>query len=634
MLKHEIAIQTLWRGVTLLVAFALLALSTVTLAAQDPYYQPNNSVRSPLPALRAAQARGGELSPAFLENPPRPHASQDNNSERYAALTKTFRGSGISTLRASGSLQDVFENPASDAFGEGTQLPAGNPFQKVAPPSGNRIDDPSPKNPFNLLPTDPTPQTPPMDTRPSLQEGVAPVLPPGSEYTPNPNRFPSDPPIPGQGGTDPPLEDPVPVPVPRSGDTEDPGEITADDVDQGDSDDSEGNRDDNSVFDRADPPNDDDLPPVPAPASSRVYLPANTPSDYENPLSNGAVHRGYGKDPRQQYDPRYAGINPYAGLPGPYGYAAPPQGYPPYPMPYMMPPMGPYGYGYGYGYGQCGPGCKPIDEDENRCGLLCDPCTISKCGGCHQSPCSNDNRPMLPQTDIGDRILETGLVDSCACGDEAYTEVIGDCDDYCSNYASCYVSLFGGVSNLNDFITQDDNGRGIYFDDTGSIFGFSIGQVQGRNLRTELELSYRNIGVSGLRLEGDAGDEFLAVNGDFGTFSGMLNAYWEFVDVRFEKVKPYIGAGVGFAIARPELLQANGVEAVIDNNDSSFAYQLMAGLNYKASSTLDAFVEYRYFVADSFQLNTEIPLISGLGNGSGQFDYQSSNVIFGLRARF
>jgi len=99
-------------------------------------------------------------------------------------------------------------------------------------------------------------------------------------------------------------------------------------------------------------------------------------------------------------------------------------------------------------------------------------------------------------------------------------------------------------------------------------------------------------------------------------------------------VKPYFGAGVGFALARPELFQGSGAEAAIDNDDSSFAWQLMAGLNYKASPTLDAFVEYRYFVAESFSLDTEIPAVAGLGDGSGRFDYQSSNVIFGLRARF
>ena len=234
--------------------------------------------------------------------------------------------------------------------------------------------------------------------------------------------------------------------------------------------------------------------------------------------------------------------------------------------------------------------------------------------------------------DIGDRIVETGCVDTC--GGEAYVDVVSNCDEVCSNFASCYIGLFGGWSDLNDFVTRGDIGEGVYMEDSGYLFGFAIGQIQGRNLRTELEFSYRNINLNGLQLNGSVPSEFVGVSGDFGTFAGMFNGYWEFVDFNLPKLKPYVGGGIGFAIGRPDLIQSNGLEAAINNDDSSFAWQWMAGFNYKASPTLDAFVEYRYFVAESFRLDTEIPEVAGLGNGSGPFDYQSSNVLFGLRARF
>lgn len=228
--------------------------------------------------------------------------------------------------------------------------------------------------------------------------------------------------------------------------------------------------------------------------------------------------------------------------------------------------------------------------------------------------------------------METGCVDPCA--PETYVEVVSDCDNMCSNFASCYIGLFGGLADLNELITRSNVGRGVYTDDSGYLFGLTVGQIQGRNLRTELELSYRNTGINGLQLEGDMASQFVGVNGDYGVFAGMFNGYWEFVDAPMGSFKPYIGAGVGFAIGRPNLIQSDGVEAVINSDDSSFAWQAMAGFNYKASPTLDAFLEYRYFVADSFRLDTEIPEVAGLGNGSGPFDYQSSNVLFGLRARF
>ena len=325
--------------------------------------------------------------------------------------------------------------------------------------------------------------------------------------------------------------------------------------------------------------------------------------------------------------------NPYANLPGPYGYPAqaPYNGYGmppypgPYPNPYMAPPAMPYG--------QCGPGCMPTDQCNSCNSCNNGPAPLfagNSCGGCN-SGCGS-SRPTLAGTEIGERIVETTDV-ALAC-DDTYVEVVNDCDNLCSNFASCYVGVFGGWSDLNDFTTRGEIGTGIYFEDAGYLFGFTIGQIQGRNLRTELELSYRNINVNGLRLDGQVPSEFVGVYGDFGTFAGMLNGYWEFVDFNMRKIKPYIGAGVGFAMARPNLIQSNGLEAAVDSDESSFAWQWMAGLNYKASPTLDAFIEYRNFSANSFRLDTEIPSIAGLGDGSGPFDYRSSNVLFGLRARF
>jgi len=281
-------------------------------------------------------------------------------------------------------------------------------------------------------------------------------------------------------------------------------------------------------------------------------------------------------------------------------------------------------------YGQCGPGCMPTNALSpcNSCGPAAGLASNKNCGG----GCNSCDSCSGGTSEIGERIVETA---ETKIGPEAtYVDVVSACDSACTNFASCYVGVFGGWSDLNDFVTRGDIGNGVYLEDAGYLFGATIGQIQGKNLRTELELSYRNVNINGLRLNGSAPSEFAGVHGDFGTFAGMLNGYWEFVDFGSDKIKPYLGGGVGFAIARPNLLQSSGLEAVISDNESSFAWQWMAGLNYKASPTLDAFVEYRYFAADSFRLDTQIPEVAGLGNGSGPFDYRSSTVLFGLRARF
>ena len=669
MSKRNIAKLTINRQATLMVAFTAASIFHASVSvAQTGYYNQRYTIRAAPPQARVARAVApANPFPAVYADPPAPLKPRTNSTPKFSALSQTFAASSPKPAIPSGRVQDVFgENRFSDAFNEDPEDPTSrpNPFQKVEPnpirqnPFGE-VRPSEQRNPFGELPDDPSPSTPPMDTRPVRP----PQLPPGWEFTPNAGLINPQPPIPGQRDPEfPPQREPErQEPEQREPERRDPEiDDTVVEVPQGNEDpgglaDTEDN--DDSVFDRVDPPDDEDLPPVPRPNSSRVYLPAQDPLDYVN-SDPGPRGSGRRRVP-QGSDSRDFARNPYAGLPGPYGYAGlggfgaqpgftpppgfvPPSGYAvppgffPYPVPYL-----PFGYPATGGLplptaqsNQCGCHSNPTLDDNLDLGFPCDPCDVATNGGCGPRPCSNVNRPRLAQTGLGGRIVETGCVeDYVDCGSDAYTEVVA-CDTVCTNYASAYVSLFGGWSGVNDFITQGDIGQGVFFEDSGGVFGVALGQIQGRNLRTELELSYRNIDINGLRLEGSVPSEFLAVNGDFGTFAGMLNAYWEFVDVGFDRVKPYVGAGVGFALARPELFQGTGDEAAIDNDDSSFAWQLITGLNYKASPTLDAFVEYRYFVAESFSLDTEIPAVAGLGDGSGRFDYQSSNIIFGLRARF
>ncbi|QEG22448.1 outer membrane beta-barrel protein [Mariniblastus fucicola] len=666
-----------WAKIIVAVVVSVSAVSLPAMA-QKPYYNNTYKIYPQSHSSRVARASGranglpnqpvtARPQPFNVDvvDPPAPFPTLDitdapleNQSGQFSNLSKAFAANEPAKVTHSGRIQDIFgENSQDQIFGEQESTPQEtvpvNPFEKldpVVPPTTTQDPTPLPpnpfgemtpredqsqepttpiQNPFNELPQDPTPNTPPMDTDPRGSNQIEPRLPPGSEFTPDPGQINPNPPIPGEeprprddepgnvSGNDEPRE----TESPDLTDQKEPGELP--------------DTSERSVFDSKEP-DEKDLAPVPAPRSSHVYLPARDPTDYvqSQDAKKGAVPPGY--------DPRMMPNNPYANLPGPYGYGARP-GYPPQPSYPGYPPQPPYpGYvppypnampQMPYG-GQCGPGCTPTQ--------LCNSCNncnstsiaSSGCGGCNQcnSCCGTGSRPTLVGEDIGNRIVETATVDEC--GDAAYVDVVSDCDNVCTNFASCYIGLFGGWSDLNDFTTRGELGTGVYFEDAGYLFGFTVGQFQGRNLRTELELSYRNININGLQLDGVSGSEFTSVAGDFGTFAGMLNGYWEFVDFGSEKIKPYVGGGVGFALARPDLIQSNGVEAVINDDESSFAWQWMAGLNYKASPTLDAFVEYRYFTADSFRLDTQLPEVAGVGNGSGPFDYRSSTVLFGMRARF
>ena len=666
--KFELCLGGRWpQWVTMVCLFAAVCGSAPNALAQDQYNnqeyriyrgQSNQRVaRAPAVARTQPSATTRNTPQPFvvdMVDPPTPPGYQTPTktetttpANRFSALSKAFAAGSTRTAIPTGRVGAIFgankqddifnENPQEDIFGEqddapGALNPPTNPFQKVDPqpqtqdpnnpfgemtPSEDPVQDPQNGNPFNEIPVDPNPNTPPMDTTPRGPSQIDPVLPPGSEYTPDPNQINRNPPIPGEvqqptnddpGRVEPPDEKRSPDEIPEYGSEE-------------------------SVFEsKEEKPEDEqdpDLKPVPAPASSRVYYPARVPTDI--------VKAG---DPSQLpayppgFDPR---MNPYAKLPGPYGYAQPPQpNYMPSPNGYAVNPYAPSPYApnpYAMAYGQCGPGCVPA----NMCAATAAPLPLANCGGCNTgcnscNTCAETAQPKLACTDIGERIVETSIADNCPT--ETYVDVVSECDSVCANYTSCYIGLFGGWSDLNDLATRGEIGSGIYMEDGGYVFGATLGQIQGRNLRTELELSYRNININGMRLEGNVPSQVVGVHGDFGALAGMLNAYWEFVDFGSANIKPYIGGGVGFALARPDLIQSDGMEAVINDSESSFAWQYMAGLNYKASPTLDAFVEYRYFAADSFRLDTEIPEVAGLGNGTGPFDYRSSAVLFGLRARF
>ena len=674
----------------------------------------------------ATPSRPQPFQPDFVDPPVPPSYRAESSlrprtgdSAKYSALSRTFAEGKRSTTARSGRLQDIFgENPQGDIFNEqgasqDDNAPIPNPFQKVDPDSnsapGALNQDPNnpfgeitpptsqaPKqSPFNELPSDPNPITPPMDTRPIQQpenNQVEPNMPIGSQFAPDPSRINPTPPIPGEADTpiptqpQRPVDDDNEVVTPPDDNQEDPGGISDSIFDSPPGNEDSDAPDLKNQDDIEDEDDDSYIPPVPAPASSRVYLPARTPTEYATPNGSGTGNgAGSGtRTPPPGYDPRSNAANPYAGLPGPYGYPAQA------PYPGYVPPGG-----YAAPYGQqaasgCGPGCIPtqfcgtaatpalaasnfaglagLAALGNRCGGGCGGNCGGNCGGCNSgcgvgcaggcnsgccgggcnsscgggcnsscgggcnSNCGGECRPALATRDIGERIVETSELESISS--ESYVDVVSECDEVCANYASCYVGVFGGWSDLNNFTTVGEVGTGDFFEDSGFLFGVTVGQIQGRNLRTELELSYRNIDVNGLQLQNGAASQFVGLGGDFGAFAGMFNGYWEFVDFGPERIKPYIGGGIGFALARPDLIQTDGTEAVIDNNESSFAWQWMAGLNYKASPTLDAFVEYRYFTADSFRLDTEIPNVPGLGNGSGPFDFNNRSVLFGLRARF
>ena len=206
------------------------------------------------------------------------------------------------------------------------------------------------------------------------------------------------------------------------------------------------------------------------------------------------------------------------------------------------------------------------------------------------------------------------------------------CEDVCFE-PMFYVSVFGGYLQLEDMGPVSQRGFTIgggvdstaVFDD-GVGVGVALGQFQGPNLRTELELSYRfNNASSIFRTSPVSLGSTSNTVGSAESLTGMFNMVWDFNPRPvFGRWRPYAGGGLGFTI-----LDIDVTETVFDEvneSQSSFAFQLMAGASRPISSRMDGFVEYRYLHAESVRLVA--------GSGAGSVEYESDNIFFGVRMHF
>ena len=83
--------------------------------------------------------------------------------------------------------------------------------------------------------------------------------------------------------------------------------------------------------------------------------------------------------------------------------------------------------------------------------------------------------------------------------------------------------------------------------------------------------------------------------------------------------------------AEPDL--RTRVRALLSDGSSSFAWQLMAGINYKANPNMDWFFEYRRTVADELDLHPKSHVHTANG-AAGLYDYETDNLFFGARFKF
>ena len=181
-----------------------------------------------------------------------------------------------------------------------------------------------------------------------------------------------------------------------------------------------------------------------------------------------------------------------------------------------------------------------------------------------------------------------------------------------------YIEAGGGLNNQGEELYEGQIFRDQADSEPGSLFYGAIGRATETGLRVEGEVQRRGGDLDNWEVLG-AGDGDISMIGFFG------NVIYEFN--QDGKVSPYAGVGAGYARLKSDLRDAGGV-VMIDDSDSGFAWQGIAGVAVELVENLDLTVGYRYTAMDSREFEATIPAetISA--------DYSAHGVFAGLRFAF
>ncbi len=180
---------------------------------------------------------------------------------------------------------------------------------------------------------------------------------------------------------------------------------------------------------------------------------------------------------------------------------------------------------------------------------------------------------------------------------------------------------FSGSTGLSLMENSTNRSSSRHFDastDPGFEINGAIGKELGNGFRAEGELGYHQMSLDHITSYGVGGSG--GAGGDADAFSVMGNGYYDF-DAG-GPIKPYIGAGLGFARVSLSDATVNG-HALVDDEDLTFAYQAMAGIGYQVNPKGTLFLGYRYFAVDDPSFNSTIgPLHSEMATHNVELGYR------------
>ena len=186
--------------------------------------------------------------------------------------------------------------------------------------------------------------------------------------------------------------------------------------------------------------------------------------------------------------------------------------------------------------------------------------------------------------------------------------------------AGDYVSINGGAVFMQDSdFSVDDVADNLEFSyDNGYVVNLALGHTYKQGGRIEAEFNYRTNDLDELSVSG-AGN--FPTDGKVTSWGAMVNAYYDLETGT--AVKPFVGAGVGYANVK---LEWDGE----DDDDGVLAYQLMTGCGFAVNERITIDLQYRYFAADDPEYSFGDDELE-IGATS---EYQNHNAMLGVRFNF
>jgi outer membrane protein OmpA-like peptidoglycan-associated protein len=194
-----------------------------------------------------------------------------------------------------------------------------------------------------------------------------------------------------------------------------------------------------------------------------------------------------------------------------------------------------------------------------------------------------------------------------------------------------------GAAVTGPFGVGAGNANGSLSWNPGFVGLINAGYGFGNGLRVEAEFSYRMENID--KVSGLGQGAFARSAGRTSTYAFMGNVLYDF-NIGLPVV-PYIGAGIGYAIASYDQVRTQNANVFpqqtnIAGDDGRFAYQGIVGLGMPIASVpgLALTAEYRYFATLDGDLDATSYRPAGFSRGTVEIENTNHSFLLGVRYTF